>query len=207
MPSILWLTSDAQAILSLQMNGVILNQSLTNGTFVVGQSWTLDIDYNQYATDGSGPGTYFDTIVGTYNAIERMSFASGSYVATATSGRITIWNDGGDRGSSLYDSFMISINPLAEGSNFPDVGIYGALTFELKLTDTTQVAFNSDHLPTALSINDFNLEESRIQWWGDAIPYVDLQTQSISIVPEPSSSAIVVGLGAMVFLSVRRRRI
>jgi len=211
--SIATFPNPCHATLTFRANGVIseLNLNEAEVEFSIGQSWHLEVNYNESARDETFPpelngGADGDENVGSYAGID-LRFVTEGYVLDVTDVGIGISND---RTAQLITGEMLVYDDIRFRTDFirtPDIFAGERYTFTFRLLDLDAEVFDSDALPLFTpSLGLFESSSISLSRLGQNSEFISLETTSIAIVPEPSNFPSLVGLMSLFFLAWSRPR-
>lgn len=179
--------------------------------FSIGQSWHLEVNYNESARDETFPpelsgGADGDETVGSYVAID-LRFVTEGFVLGVTDVGIGISNDRTAQiitgGIVVYDDIRFRTDYIRS----PDIFAGERYRFTFGLLDLDAEVFDSDALPLITpNLSLFESSSVSLSRLGLNSESISLQTTSIAIVPEPSRCSLQVGLMSLFFLASSRPR-
>jgi hypothetical protein len=222
--NILALASTCHGMMTFQLSGYIseLNTNEDTTVFNLGQSWTIEIDYDENASDSNewSPGIDSDETKGKYtNAIISFRFTSGDFILDASGGSINISNnvtftDVTDEWPTEDDTTFVgdsmTFQPdLDENASSSPILIESILSFSMSFFDRDADVFDSDALPISTpELEDFDSALGKLYWWPEAseIESISITTTSMSLVPEPTTFAIAMGLTSLMATFIYRAR-
>jgi hypothetical protein len=201
---------------TFRLNGYVsaLNVDEPQEDFAIGQSWSIEILYDENSEDSTewSPGIDMDETDGRYgDAITDFKFESGNFSLETDHGGIYILNN--KTGTVIPTGETVFFDNLSfypQFGGFPPEFTANRNSVRFSFFDLDAEVFDSDTLPTSTPNLDLFESRSGILSWSGGLDRqsISLQTTSWAIIPEPSLLSFGVGLTSLstvLLLRVRKK--